>query len=224
MSGNSESPVRAHKRSVPSRNWQWPLSGAVVVMRQRLRPAVRRDLTGAALLLFVLLGVSGLLETQPPMANGSEASPPPFWQDTAFYLHSVHAFCLRWLLMFVFAASFALMPLAGVMGARAVPRASEKEAVQAALLTRLRAGDICLGRLLAALWPVAALLGLSCAGWMCLQIGTRFVPETWSGIRQIAERPSGVAVRRMAGGQRWGLCLPRACVRARCGDGAQALR
>ena len=151
-----------------------------------MRHTIRRDLTGATLLLFVLLAVSGLLETQPQMANGSEATRFPFWQDTAFYLRSVHAFGLRWLLMFVFAASFALMPLAGVMGARAVPRASEREAVQAALLTHLRAGDICLGRLLAGLWPLASLLGLSCAGWTCLQIGVRFVPETWSGIKQIA--------------------------------------
>ena len=185
MIDSTERFAKGRRRDAAGETRQWPLGGALLVARQRVRRTLRRDLLWMALLLAALLGVSGLLETEPPTPSGGMVSSPLFWQGTAIYLFSVHAFCLRWLLTFVFGAALVLMPLAGVMGAQAVPRAPEKEAVQAALLTRLRAGDVCLGRLLAALWPLAVLLGVSCAGWTCLQLGTRFVPEMGTGIKQI---------------------------------------
>ena len=80
-----------------------PLRGALLVLRQQMRRHVRRDLLWAGGLLLILLVLSGLLETPPDaISHEQHSASVPFWQETVFYLYSVHAFGLRWLLMFNF--------------------------------------------------------------------------------------------------------------------------
>jgi hypothetical protein len=195
MLGNTDKPVERKNGVGQGRNWQWSLAGVGVVLRQRMRRHARRDLVWAGLLLVGLLGISGWLQVQPfrPDIRGSlcgcsldglgDARVLRF--RLAFFLFGVPDYYLRWLLMYALGASLVLMPVAGVLGAHAVPRSEETGAVQAALLTRLRAGDICLGRLIAALWPLIAAMGVSCAFWLCLEAGTRFLPDRLAGGEQI---------------------------------------
>ena len=65
------------------------------------------------------------------------------------------------------------MPLAAVLGALACPSESRFEETQSLLLTRLTAVDLCVGRLLAWMWPVISAILASCALSLMIQVGWR---------------------------------------------------
>lgn len=172
----------------------WLFAGVGLVLRQRLRRNTRRNLLCAVSLLAILLGVSGLFAVQassPEALNYPDSShfrAEALWAGTVFALYSMPSILARCMILYACGASVALMPLAGLLGAQAAPRAAEAPAVQEALLTRLRPGEICLGRLLAGLWPLLSAAGLSGVFWLLLQSGPLALPEQqnrMSGFQQI---------------------------------------
>jgi hypothetical protein len=134
--------------------------GTVFLWRMRSRSAWR-DLLWTGALLCGLLILSGLLQAT--------------WAQTNLYSGVAPRFLLRWLTMGAAGAALLFLPCAAALGAGAVPGSAETEATQSALLTRLRAFDLCAGRLLAALWPLEATLLASCVFWLAAQAGWRFV-------------------------------------------------
>ncbi len=149
-----------------------PLSGIVAVFRWRMRSRnAWRDLLWTVVLLGGLLGVSALLQTT--------------WAQTDVYAGLAPGFLLRWLTMGAAGAAFLFLPCAAVLGAGAVPTTAEFEATQSALMTRLTAFDLCIGRLLAALWPLESTLLASCAFWLAAQLGWRFLSGALHGFGPI---------------------------------------
>lgn len=172
----------------------WIFAGVGLVVRQRIRRNVRQNALLMGFLLVLLLGASGALAAwiASPAARNcpdcSYASQAVFWAGTAFSLSSVSNVFARWMILYACGAAVIIMPIAGLMGARAVPRLQESNAIQAALLTRLRPGEICWGRLLAALWPLLGAMGISELFWLTLQaimLALPEQPERFAGLQQI---------------------------------------
>jgi hypothetical protein len=139
-----------------------PFSGVAAVFLWRMRSRnARRDLLWTGVLLAVLLILAAMLQTK--------------WEQVNLYSGTAPHFLLRWLRIGAASAAFLFLPCAAVLGAGAVPPTAEFETTQAALMTRLTALDICVGRLLAALWPLISTLLASCAFWLAAQLGWRFV-------------------------------------------------
>lgn len=148
-------------------------AGVSLVLRQRVRRTLQRDLVGMIVLLLFLFGISGLLEVQPefhrhtlPGVGASSVMRQPFWVGTPFYLNSVADFTSRWLLIYLFLTSVLFLPLATLLGARTVPAYPEAGAIADTLLTRLNAYQITLGRLIASLGPLLGALTVSLGFWL----------------------------------------------------------
>jgi hypothetical protein len=144
------------------------LTGAALVFRYQMRRRnALHDLGWSLTLLGLLLAVSAGLQA--------------FWQQVPVYNSVEPRFLLRWLTLGAVGASFLFLPLAAVVGARAVPTTAEFEVTQSALLSRLTPFDLVEGRLMAALWPLISALLASCAFWLAAQLVWRFVPGPGGG-------------------------------------------
>lgn len=144
---------------------------AVFWWRMRTRCALR-DLLGAGLALVGLLALAALLQT--------------VWLQIDPYHGAPDLFLGRWLRMGLAVTLLTFLPLAVVLGAGSAPARSEFETVQSALLTRLTAFDICLGRLLAGLWLLVSTSLASCAVTLGAQLVWRPFPGAARGYLEIA--------------------------------------
>ena len=155
-----------------------PLSGFLLVLRQRVRRTVKRDLAGTVVLLALLLGLSGLLEVPPPLRRHTGditvVVHTPFWVGRSFYLNSVTDYASRWLLMYLFLTTLLMLPLSALLGARSVPGLQEASSTAETLLTRLNAYEISLARLLAGLGPLLGALIISLVFWILARVYFNF--------------------------------------------------
>jgi hypothetical protein len=89
------------------------------------------------------------------------------------YTSNSPRFLQRLLTMSALAGPLLYLPIAALLGSFAVPALSRFEETQSMLLTRLSALDICVGRLLASLWPVTSAILGSCALSLAIQLNRR---------------------------------------------------
>lgn len=157
-------------RWMPNRSQhRWPTPvGVWLVFRWRMRGRCAwRDLIWAGVLLLALLTSSAVLQT--------------YWAQESVYAGAPPEFLLRWLTMGVVGAVFVFLPCAAILGSQAVPGTEEFEVTQSALLSRLTAFDVCVGRLLANLWPLISATLASCAFWLTTQLIWHFAPGAGKG-------------------------------------------
>jgi len=170
MTGNTEFRNEMETKSRVER--RLPLSGIALVLRRSLRGrSVWRDLIWAAAIVCGLLAAGAFLQAK--------------WAPANFYNGGAPGFLLRWLTLGSLGAVFVMLPLAAVLGALASPSTEEMEAVQSALLTRLSAFDIGVGRSLASLSPLWWVLLISVSFWTVAQALLHFVPGAWHGFAPI---------------------------------------
>ncbi len=148
------------------------LRGVIILLRHRLRGRTARELWPSCLPLCAWFAVSALLESGSPISHGGKAgNVTHLWQNTALYLYAVPNFVSRWRLLYLTGAGVLLLPIGGMLGARAVPDSDEADGIELLLRTPLRAFDICLGRAQAGLWPLWAALLVSLAFWLMAGAG-----------------------------------------------------
>ncbi len=174
MTGNTKSEVQEGTKSGAkvSVEWRFPLSGIALVLRRSLRGrSVWRDILWAAVIVCGQLAVGAFLQAK--------------WAPANFYNGGAPGFLLRWLTLGSLGAVFVMLPLAAVLGALAAPAVEEIESVQSALLTRLSAFDIGVGRSLASLSPLGWALLISFGFWTVAQAILHFVPGAGYGFAPI---------------------------------------
>src|SRR5207248_665206 len=107
------------------------------------------------------------------------------YASTSYYITKELDWASSWPFMVAVSAVLLLLPCAAVLGAGAVPTTAEFESMQSALLTRLTAFHLVVGRLLAALWPVVSTVLASCAFWLTAQLARPSVHGGLDGYGEI---------------------------------------
>jgi len=103
------------------------------------------------------------------------------------YTGDAPRFLHRWFGMTALIAPLVYLPAAAVLGALATPSAARFEETQSMLLTRLLPIEVCIGRLLASLWPVISAIMTCCAVGFILQLVWRpLLPGSADGYLTIA--------------------------------------
>lgn len=140
----------------------------MVFLQEILRRCPIRDLIWMTVLLLCLETIAIAVQSSVmPLTEYGASSP---------------RFLARWMGMLALSAPLILLPIAACLGAAAAPPVSRFEQTQSMLLTRLTAMDICMGKLLAAIWPAITATLASCALMLVVQVAWRpLMPGTPQG-------------------------------------------